>query len=268
MSSWQCSLAGLELRKLISYRLNFWSDFLGTTIFHMGVAYFVWSAVYLGAGSASLGGYSFEMILLYNLLVPIIGRATYAVEFTSTSEEVYSGALNRYLIYPISFFSYRLVQQFTNNLIVFVQLAIALSVFGLFIKFPPDFSMTPLRMVLFLLSVTGAMLLAFLISWSIQLIAFWTDQVWSLMVSFRFFVHFLGGAWIPMSLFPESAVHLLRLSPFYLVIGFPVEIFLGKLEYAQMWQPSIAMIFWIAVMSVFARFIWTRGLRVYTGVGI
>lgn len=268
MNSWQRSLILLELRKLLTYRVNFWLEFLGSTLGHFGIAYCVWRAVFEESGRTEVGGYSFAMMLLYQLLVAIVGRATYAVDFSSISDEIYTGSLNRYLIYPIRFFEYKFFQQMTTNFFVMLQLSVLLAVYHMAVGFPAEMSLSLSRLLLFVVVLFGGMTLSFLMSWTIQMIAFWADQVWSLMVSFRFMVHLLGGTLIPLTLYSDSVSAALRLSPFYLLVAFPVEIFIGKNSATLTPFLCAMMIFWICVMAFVARLVWLRGLKNYTGVGI
>jgi len=268
VGSWYRALVGIELRKIFAYRANFWVEFFGTSLGHFGIAYFVWRAVYGGAGAETLGGYTFASMLLYQLLVPIIGKATYSLDFSGIGDEVYTGALNRYLVYPVSFFSFRYVQTMTSNLVLFVQLAIALLAFHHWIGFPPDFALTPVRFAIFVAALACGISLAFLISWSVQLVAFWAESVWSLMVSYRLLVLFLGGAWIPLSLFPEGMANLLRWLPFRLLVSFPIEIFMGRLSPAEMRFGFALILGWMIVLSLIGRAVWRAGLKTYSGVGI
>lgn len=268
MRSWQWSLLGLEVRKLLTYRFNFWTEIFGMSLFQFGVAYYIWSAVFAGSGAAMVGGYSFGAMLFYQLLSPLVGRATYSTDFSGISDEIYTGSLNRYLVYPVTFFVFRGIQQFTTNLVVIFQLAIAVVIFALWLGIPAGVSVHPLQMITFVGVMLVSMFLAFLCSWCIQLAAFWADQVWSLMVSFRFMVHFFGGALIPLGLFPEPVAKILRFLPLYLISGFPIEVFMGRLSSPQILQQLGIAAVWIGVFAFCARLIWRRGLRIYTGVGM
>jgi len=117
-------------------------------------------------------------------------------------------------------------------------------------------------------AIVVANLLNFLITFPIQLIAFWADNVWSLMVMHRFASALLGGMLAPLAFFPESAQRALEALPFRYLFAFPVETLLGRVSPAE-WAAGMAIAMgWCGVMAMIGRAVWRRGTLQYTGVGI
>jgi len=266
--SWVLSLIKIELKKASEYRANFFVELFGYVLSQFAIAYFVWLSVFSESGQSEISGYSFQMMVFYALVVPIIARASYGVDYSEISEEVYSGALNKYLIYPVSFGLFKLFQQLSKNSIVMFQLVFAIILYQALWGLPVDVDLGVGEWLFFVLLLFMSMWLSFLVALCIQLVSFWADHVWSLMLCFRFFVHFAGGAWIPLALFPDKYVPLLRSLPSYLVIGYPMEFMLGKLSFAHTLYYFLLSILWSVILYAFARFIWHRGMKVYSGVGI
>ena len=101
--SWHTHVFSLELRKAFSYRSDFWANFVGVVLTELGVAYFLWRAIFAVRQVDSIGGYTFRGMVLYYLLVPLFTRLMRGNEQGYMSNDIYDGSLSRYLVYPVSF---------------------------------------------------------------------------------------------------------------------------------------------------------------------
>src|SRR5690606_11292043 len=80
----------------------------------------------------------------------------------------------------------------------------------------------------------------------LEMISFWVDNIWSLLVMLRFFVSFFGGAFLPISFFPESFAQIITYTPFYYLIHFPVHCLLGKVTGIDYLQGMLIITAWYA----------------------
>ena len=120
---------------------------------------------------------------------------------------------------------------------------------------------------LFLLAIAGAWLIRFNMHYSLGLVAFWTDQATSFEgLLFTVYMVF-GGALFPISLLPPVAQEIIALTPFSYMIGFPVDIMLGKLSTAEMLRGFGMQILWILAFIGLRHLTWRQGLKRYSAVG-
>ncbi|MBD3345122.1 MAG: hypothetical protein GF401_08685 [Chitinivibrionales bacterium] len=256
-----------ELRKIFAYRVNFWIQFVVSLLAQFSIAYFLWKAVFESSGAEKIGGYSFRSMMIYYLLVPVIGRAVRGMQFGNFSEDIYQGALTKYLVYPVSVFVYK----FTANLahcVVFAAQSILIIILSSYIADPSELSLTLSGIVQGFLAVAAASLLFFTFNSMIELIAFWADNVWSLLVIARFITGLLGGSMLPLSLFPQWIQPLLTALPFAYFASFPIRCLMGEVTFTQLLQGLGIMALWNAVFTAGFMLIWYRGKYKYTGVGI
>jgi uncharacterized protein YyaL (SSP411 family) len=82
----------MELRKIITYRADFWVNFIGQTIFSIIISYYLWQAIFASQGATSMNGFSLDKIIFYYLMVPIISRIQQGEMIGSISREIYDGA--------------------------------------------------------------------------------------------------------------------------------------------------------------------------------
>jgi ABC-2 type transport system permease protein len=266
---WVPHLLSLEFRKLLAYRIELISQFIGPVIIELGIAYYLWKAIFEHRGVAQLGGYTFHGMMLYYLLVPLVDRVVRGSDWKSNiSLDIYEGGLTKYLVYPISFFAYKFCAQMAENLVRLVQLLVGLSFFLILFSVPTESYLSVSSILLGILTALFAACLYFSITAIIELIAFWADNVWSLLVMLRFLIYLLGGGLIPLSLFPAWSTDILVYTPFPYLISFPVRTILGNVSMSE-WSIGITvMMVWILIFSLGTRQIWQKGLKQYTGVGI
>ncbi len=265
---WVRQVFSTEIRKAIAYRFDFWMQFVMSIFAHVGAAYFLWKAVFDYKGVDSMRGFSFTGLMLYYVMVPLISRMVYGPGLGLIAREIYDGSLTRYLIYPVSFFSFKYIQYFANTIIFFLQFIIATVLFILFIGIPSEVHFSLFSILMGVIVVFCAGFMAFTLSALVEMTAFWADNVWSLLVMIRFAVGLLGGAMIPLSFFPAKAERFLHYLPFTYLASFPINTFLGKISFYE-WTKGISIIlFWSAAFLLLSRLVWHRGKYRYTGVGI
>jgi len=262
------SFISLEVRRMIAYRLDFWMGTVGVVGIHITVSYFLWTAVFTARGVSQIGNYSFQGMMLYAVIAPQVLKMANASQFGSISSEIYDGTLNRYLVYPVSFFWVKFMHQLAFFMVYTLQLLAALLLFRVFFGFPGEFQINAFSILLGLGAGFLATLLWFSISSCLEMVSFWADNVWSLLVMLRFGGAFLGGELIPLDLFPDWTRTVLAILPFRYLVYFPIECFLGKVgPSAFLSQAGISLV-WTLSFWALGAWIWKRGTLQYSGVGI
>jgi ABC-2 type transport system permease protein len=259
----------VEARTRLSYRVDFWIDAAVGFLANFGLMYFLWAAMFRESGETRIGGYDFNGILFYYVAVILFGKIVRGPELQgAVSTDIYEGGLNRYLVFPTRYFAFKYAQNLGTLVAPFVQLVLFGVWFVLFLDTPSTGGITPLTVLMGLVSVLAANLLYFVMRFPLQCVAFWTDNVWSLSVALRFFAALLGGAMLPLSVFPIWARSGLDWLPFRFLYDFPVNVTLGRVSFTE-WIAGLALaLVWTAVIGWAARAVWRRGVYQYSGVGI
>lgn len=267
MKGWKLSVFTMEIRRMTAYRADFWVNFLGQTAFALVIAYFLWSSIFATLGVKELNGFTMEKMVVYYLLVPLIFRVQQGQTIGSISREIYEGGLNKFLLYPVNFFVYKIIAHFASASFYLFQIFVIIAVYQL--AFGQEvFEFSLLKAVYLFAAMLAVSLAYFFLNALSELIAFWADYIWSLGVMLRFFASFLGGALIPLGFFPEWAVEILKYTPFPYLISFPMQIILEEVSLqAFAFNISVALL-WSAIFALCALMLWKRGRLRYTGVGI
>lgn len=261
-------ILSLESRKLMSYRLDFWLNVVVSFFTQLAVAYFLWLAIFEHTEAETIGGFTFEGMVLYYVLVILLGRIVRGQERDLTvSQDIYEGTLTKYLLYPTDYFGFKYAAHLGDLVPGVIQLAL----FGLLsvtLLDLTELAVTPARLAMTAVLVALANLLAFLLRFGVMLVAFWADNVWSLNVMLRFTSELLGGLMLPLSLFPQWAQDILAWTPFPYLFYVPVMTLLGEVGPAEWLQAVAVSALWSVVTACLGLVVWRRGTLAYTGVGI
>ena len=97
--------------------------------------------------------------------------------------------------------------------------------------------------------------------------AFWTTRVSAINQVYFVLVLFLSGQIAPLSLFPHPIQVIAAILPFRWMIGFPVELLLGRLTPLQALTGLGAQAMWLVISLILIRIVWRAGIKVYSAVG-
>jgi len=258
----------LEARKLMSYRVDFWITAVVGFLAQFGLAYFLWDAIYTDARE-EIAGYTFEGMVLYYVLIILVAKLVRGSTYTNEiATDIYEGTLSRYIVYPTSYFGFKYAQHLGNIVPGLVQLFLFGALYLVLLELPGDVRITPLSALMATVSILVANVLFYAITAPLQAVAFWADNVWSLVVMMRFISNLLGGAMVPLSLFPGWGQQLAGFLPFKYLYDFPVNTLIGKVSPGDWFIGLAVSLIWVGIIVGVTRVVWRRGMLAYTGVGI
>jgi len=259
----------VELRKRMSYRADFWINSVAGILVNLSVFWFLTYAMFAASGQPTLGGYTERGMILYYVFVTLLGRIVQSNEMEmGISQDIYEGSLTRYLIYPVSYQSVKYAEQAGSVAPQLIQLALFGFLAPLLVGIPAEVHITPASVAMGLIALALANVLHYLLVVPIQAVAFWADNVWSLLVAERIAIAFLGGQLAPISLFPGWAQAVLAWLPFPYLFSFPARTLMGSVGVAEWAVGLLVCLAWCGIAAGLGRWIWRRGDLQYTGVGI
>ncbi len=260
------------LRTSIEERLVYRADFALGTLFRflpIVTQIFLWWAIFNpGEGSRTIGGYTFEDMVAYYLLV-MVGRAFSSMPGLSSgiARDVRDGTVKKYLTQPIDMLGYLFWHRVAHKLVYyFVATGPFVLVFwlcrGFFPGWPDGWTVGA-----FAASLVMGFLMGFLIEALIGMISFWFLEVSSLLFIYMMINYFLSGHMLPLGLLPDAVNAVVQYLPFKYLAYVPAAIMLGRYSHAELvWELSIAAL-WIAALLVLNRLAFARGVRRYGAFG-
>jgi ABC-2 type transport system permease protein len=224
----------------------------------------IWSVVSTST-SSNIGGFTTGDFAAYFILLMLVNHVTYTWIMYEYEYRVRHGSLSFALLRPVHPIHSDVADNVSSKLITLPgMLVVAL---GLVLLFQPTFHFVPWAVLASIPALILALLLRFVVEWTLALAAFWTTRVSAINQMYFVAVLFLAGQVAPVSLLPYAVRVAATILPFYWMIGFPVELLLGRLTPAQAWAGLGAQAVWLVIGLALGRIIWRAGLRVYSAVG-
>lgn len=224
----------------------------------------VWSTVSVSRGG-SVGDYTAPEFAAYYIVLMLVNQMTYTWIMWEYEYRIREGLLSPVLLRPVHPIHADIADNVSSKLVTLpVMLVIAV---GLALVFKPQASLQLWSCVSFIPAIVLAFLLRFLLDWTLAQAAFWTTRVSAINQVYFVLMLFLSGQIAPVSLFPRPIQVLAAVLPFHWMIGFPVELVLGRLTPTQAATGLGMQTIWILISLVLLRIVWRAGIRNYSAVG-
>ncbi|MNC03922.1 hypothetical protein D3C76_381650 [compost metagenome] len=256
----------LGVQASVEYRLDFAFSLI-SAFFPIMIQYYIWKAIYGESGTGQFFGYTYGEMILYTIVAAIVTKIVSTNMDHVIAFDIKDGALNKYLVQPVSYFGLKLFTLLGQKLFFFtVMLAILfLAIFyfsGLYsIRIPF------VNLVYFVAAMALSLILNFFISYTIAAIAFWLSEISYFFEMTGLFVIILSGGVFPIEVFGRTVNTMLSYLPFKYTIYFPSNVINGKLTMNEITEGLLMQGLWIGVMFLVSKLAWRIGFKKYLGLG-
>ncbi len=224
----------------------------------------VWSVV-ADSGGGSVGDYAERDFAAYFIVLMLVNNVTYTWIMYEFEYRIRHGSLSFALLRPVHPIHSDIADNVSSKMIT---LPFMLAVAGLLaLVFHPALSPEPWAMGLFVPALLLAFLVRFLLEWTLAQAAFWTTRVSAINQTYFVLLLFLSGQIAPITLMPRPVQILAQILPFRAMVGFPVELLLGRLTLSDALVGIAIQAVWVIIGLVLLRIVWRAGVRVYSAVG-
>ena len=256
ITSWQTNL---------EYRLNLILQLLGKLVFYFALI-ILWLAVY--KNQEFIGDYSKNQMITYIIGSGIIsGYIFYTSIGDNIDAYIKRGLLSPWLTKTINvpnmWFVDDLARRIFNFIVAFIAFLIVLIGFQSYLFIQTDLFM----LCAMALTVILAGIINYFIFYLVGIFAFWMDETWGLRFVMRMFLSLAGGSLIPLSLLPGFVGKILLFLPTKYMTYIPMQIYLNKMNMAEIIASIAVEFIWIAVLWFVAKCIWNNGLKHYSAIG-
>ncbi len=249
---------GTMSQVMLAYRVAFLLSGLGSLVTTL-TFYFFWRAVY--RESESVAGFDFGMMITYVIVAQVVSGLVglYFLE-GSVASKIRDGVIANELAVPMNF-QFRLFCEtigfvFVKGLFV-GALILATGILFLGVRPPAG----PAAALLFVPSVALGLAVEISLGFLMSLTAFFTTNIYGLVMTRRMITDFLSGAFIPLSFFPPALQALSRFLPFQASVFIPVSIYLGTLSGRAALEAIALQGFWAAAAWGAGALAWGRVVR-------
>jgi ABC-2 type transport system permease protein len=224
----------------------------------------VWSTVSNSSGG-SVGDFSTRAFAGYFILLMLVNQVSYTWIMYEYEYRIRQGMLSFALLKPVHPIHADIAENLSSKAITLPIMLLVAG--GLALLFHPLVSPAPWALVASVPVLALAFLVRFLLEWALAQVAFWTTRVNATNQAYFVAVLFLSGQMAPLTLFPWPVQVVAAVLPFRWLIGFPVELLLGRLTVVQAMTGLGAQAIWLLMALVLVRLVWRAGVKVYSAVG-
>ncbi|MES2470820.1 MAG: ABC-2 family transporter protein [Patescibacteria group bacterium] len=250
----------------LNYRFSVMAYRVGEMV-EVLVVVLMWTAIYSNE-MGTIKGFSMEEMITYVLVGNLCAVAARNFLTSYVSRDIELGRLSTFLIKPISYIKYVFVNElgrmFLSTIISVTTQAAIIVFFANKIVFNTDIRYLGIIVVMVFL----AFIMELLLSFSIGMIAFWTDEVDGIYTTIERVKRFFAGGYFPLSLLPASLAVASSYLPFAYSFFIPAQLYLKKIDLAQGIKGLVVQVVWIILLSLILAFIWKRGLKRYEATGM
>ena len=251
----------------MAYRVNFLLEILSGIVSSL-IIVFLWLAIYRSSSRGIIGGYSIEEMVTYLIGAGLINTFILTTaENPETSQSIHEGTLSNLLVKPISPYVIWFARDLGTKVFLFFVGLIGYTVVIFFFRKYLVFPSNSTYLVMFLISISLAGLLQFLVFEALSLLAFWVENTYGIRFTMRVIMEVVGGAIIPLSFFPSAIQKLFLMFPFHYFIYLPMKICLGKIILDQVYLEFLKEGGWIVALALINVAIWRKGIRHYVAMG-
>jgi len=226
------------------------------------ISLFVW---FTAAGGGDVSGFSRREFVAYYLILILVNQLTYAQTNWTVGDLIRDGSISTWLLRPMSTIYNALSTELAGKVVyMFFTFPVAL-VLALLLK--PQMNPSWVHGLLFIPSLVMAWWLRFFWGYWLALLAFWATRADALLNLQNALLFLIGGQVAPTMILPAWLQGIAQALPFRYMVGFPVEIIMGKLGPPQLMAGFAYQTLWCAIAWGLYQFLWRRGLRQYAAVG-
>lgn len=223
---------------------------------------FVWT---MAVGNGNIAGFQKNDIMIYYICFIVINQLTYPSSHWTVGDNIFNGTFSTWLLRPLPPIFEAIAGDIALKVICvpFITIFTFLLCIVLNINLQLDWTF----IVPFLIALFLAQILRFILGYVIALMALFTSKISSLLSINDTLLLLFAGQIVPISLLPDVLQRIADVLPYRYMLGFPVEIILGKLTAAEIQKGIGLQVIFIAVIVVLERIVWKTGIKHYGAVG-
>ncbi len=251
------AIAAKSFQRHLAYRAANLAG-IATNTFFGAVSVFLYIALF--QAREQVGGLTLQDTITYAVLSQSLLMVMSAFGNQDLSEAIIKGEIVSDLSRPVDF--YGLWAAIDAGRAVYYLIFRGLPTFVLgCVLFHPSPPANLAGALLFLPAVALGMCISFALRFTTNSLAFWTTDVRGVHYLTQTLVLFLAGFIVPVNFFPPGLRLVAQLLPFQAMANLPINLYLGKLNAAELTRQLLLVLAWLAVLITVGQFLLGRMMR-------
>ncbi|HSQ87604.1 MAG TPA: ABC-2 family transporter protein [Romboutsia sp.] len=232
-----------------------------------GIALIGIIVVWFASNRNIIGGYTKNELVSYYFFMFIYSQVIGWWVFWDVRKNIRDGSLSNFLLKPISYVKYLILQETAYKLInLITQILIGIIIY-IFIKnfIVITFDIEDLAKLIPVIFI--GISINFLSHFFIGCFTFFWLESYFLSDFHWIFSRFLSGLVVPLTFFPFFVERILLLNPFRFTFSLPAEIIFNQINSQDYYKVLLIGFIWVGIFVVSSMYIWKVGLRRYSAYG-
>lgn len=216
----------------------------------------------------SIGGWSLTLINSYYIFIIVASALLMQhVEFQVAYYDIKRGELVRELLKPFSYTKMRFIAESPWRILQGIYAIAMVALLIYLLKKPVVIFPHADQLIYIFLIALNAYILSFFFKMALSLTAFWLTSVDGIFETNDVATIMLSGLVLPLELLPAWLHTLAIYTPYPYILHYPVGAAIGLYTTASLQLVILIQLVWIGGLALLYRFMWSRGLKQFTGVG-
>lgn len=236
------------------------------TVSRILFAYLLWGIIF--QGKELIGGFTFHGMLSYYIISSFLSQLEMSSGISSEiHDRIRNGTFSKYMVIPVGIQKYFLAMEVGVVLfyILFDLAAASVWIFVFRIRFV--FTENWLVALCAVLMALLGMLFMVQLNYFLGVLTLKYQGIGAFLMIKNNIMSLVTGSIVPLVLFPEAVVAVMKILPFYYVTYLPAMLLTGRCQEEAV--PGLLVIaLWCLIMQGFIHAVWNKYIRKYDGVGI
>lgn len=236
------------------------------TISKILFAYLLWGIIF--QNKEMVGQFTFHSMLSYYIISSFLSQLEMSEGISSEiHDRIRSGTFSKYMVIPVGIEKYFVAMELGIVLfyIIFDFIAAVIWIFIFQIQFV--FTLDIYVIVCAVIMAVLGMLFMVQLNYFLGLLTLRYQGINTFLMIKNNLAALVTGSIVPLALFPEAVVSMMRLLPFYYVTYLPAMLLTGMCK-EEAAAGIVIIACWCLIMQLFIYVIWKKYFRKYDGVGI
>lgn len=255
----------LGIQNSLEYRTDFLLSLI-SVIFPIILQYFLWTAIY-SSSKKIIYGYTYEQMIVYSIMAGMISKLIATGFEYDIYNDIKNGGFSKFIVQPIGYFEYKissfLGQKLIQGIIIVSIISVALIIMNEF----SIFNITITRFLFFLITLFLALILNYLIAYSLSAISFWVGEISYLFQMTSMIVNIVSGGVLPINVFGNKILSIFKFLPFQYTVYYPVNVIDGVLSNSEIIEGIMFQCIWIVLFFLISKVVWKFGSKKYMAIG-
>ena len=229
-------------------------------------AYLLWGIIF--KNKEMIGGFTFHGMLSYYIVNSFLSQLDMSGGISNEiRDRIRNGTFSKYMVIPVGVQKYFLAMELGVVLfyLLFDFIAAVIWIFVFHIEFV--FTNNPLTLVCVVLMAILGMLFMVQLNYFLGLLTLKYQGIVTFLMIKNNLISLVTGSIVPLALFPEMVVRIMKILPFYYVTYLPSMLLIGMYQ-EQAITGLFVIAVWCLIMQILIHVTWDKYIRKYDGVGI